>query len=388
MARRKKPENSHFPVGFSKKNVRGVIRFRYRKPDGKDFYFPSGTLEIDAIEAATIFNRKIRNPCINMLISSDNNKSKNLSHWLPVVKERVLNEELKVQKISNNVFETFCRDIERLTELHGELLTKDINLETVNTYLSTYVSGKSDNVYNAKLSFLKKVFSYLLDEGAILVNYADNKKVKPKPEKVRVRLDSKNYKKIILIAPRYLNIAMRLSLQTTHAVNEISQAKYKDCTWYSEPLMKDGLLVFGTLRIHRQKVMKKEASRVEIPITLQLKNIIDDSRKDNIASPYIVHRKKDARGKGAKKLTHPTQCRPNDISGEFTKTRDKLGLYSDLGFKERPTFHEIRSLSIFLYSKKGLNPQERAAHTDAKTTKKYMEGHVEWVQIQAAELTI
>ncbi|AAZ26962.1 hypothetical protein CPS_4065 [Colwellia psychrerythraea 34H] len=41
-----------------------------------------------------------------------------------------------------------------------------------------------------------------------------------------------------------------------------------------------------------------------------------------------------------------------------------------------------------MYSKKGLDPQERAAHSDAKTTKKYKEGHVEWVQIQATELAI
>ena len=85
---------------------------------------------------------------------------------------------------------------------------------------------------------------------------------------------------------------------------------------------------------------------------------------------------------------HPTQCRPNDISGAMSDLRDELGLYKELIKKQRPTFHEIRSLSIFLYGKQGLDPQERAAHTDAKTTKKYMEGHVEWVQIQAAELAI
>ncbi|MDP7592691.1 MAG: hypothetical protein QF552_08360 [Litorilituus sp.] len=170
-------------------------------------------------------------------------------------------------------------------------------------------------------------------------------------------------------ACHYLCIAMRLSLQTTHAVNEISLAKYRDCTWFEQPIMQDGLLVFGTLRIHRQKVKEKEASRVEVPITQQLKNIIDDSRKDRVASPYIVHRIKDARAKQAENLTHPTQCRPNDISKAFSDCRDELGLYSELEKKQRPTFHEIRSLSIFLYDKQGLDPQERAAHTDAKPQK-------------------
>ena len=125
-----------------------------------------------------------------------------------------------------------------------------------------------------------------------------------------------------------------------------------------------------------------------MPITQQIKNIIDDSRKDRIASPYIVHRIKDARGKQAHDLTHPTQCRSADLSETFSKYRDQLDLYNNLEKKQRPTFHEIRSLSIFLYGKQGLDPQERAAHTDAKTTKKYMIGHVEWVQIQAAELVV
>jgi hypothetical protein len=43
------------------------------------------------------------------------------------------------------------------------------------------------------------------------------------------------------------------------------------------------------LYIHRQKVQKKEASHVAIPIGGELKRIIDDSR-DSVASPYVVHR--------------------------------------------------------------------------------------------------
>ena len=387
MSRKRKPENAHFPAGLFKKKVRGIPRFLIRKIDKKDFYCPLGTLETEAIDLAIAYNAKYRNPLINILTTHDPD-NKPLSEWIQHIKDRVEAEELVVDKISKPVFSTFCLDMDRLKELHGKVLTKEMSLNHVNKYLNEYVQGKSDNVYNAKISFLRKVFDYLLDDGATNTNFANNKKKKPKPEKDRQRIDSDNYKKILSTAPHYLSIAMRLSLQTTHAVNEISMAKYSDCTCLKLPLMQDGLLVFGTLRIHRQKVKNKEASRVEIPITQQLKNIIDDSRKDRVASPYIVHRIKDARGKPAQELTHPTQCRPNDISGAFSDFRDKLSLYVELPKKNRPTFHEIRSLSIFLYGKQGLDPQERAAHSDAKTTKKYMEGHVEWEQIQAAELVI
>lgn len=387
MSRKRKAENAHFPAGLIKKKVRGTWRFMIRKVDRKEFLCPTGTLETEAIDLAIAYNTKYRNPLINVLLNSDPN-NKPLSTWINHIKGRVEAEELAIDKISKRVFTTFCLDMDRLNELLGKTPTKELSLSHVNQFLDTFVTGKSSNVYNAKISFLTKVFAYLLDEGAISTNFASNKKKKPKPEKNRIRIDTDNYKALLTPAPHYLSIAMRLSLQTTHAVNEISLAKYRDCTWLKQPIMQDGLLVFGTLRIHRQKVKKKEASRVEIPITQALKTIIDDSRKDRIVSPYIVHRLKDARGKPGKDLTHPAQCRPSDISEAFSNFRDELGLYADLPKKERPTFHEIRSLSIFLYGKQGLDPQERAAHTDAKTTKKYMEGHTQWVQIQAAEIAI
>ena len=105
-------------------------------------------------------------------------------------------------------------------------------------------------------------------------------------------------------------------------------------------------------------------------------------------SPYIIHQLKSRKSRLAKGLTHHTQLGSKIISKLFSKFRDKLGLYDNLEMDERPTFHEIRSLSIHMYKKSGIDPQERAAHTDAKTTKRYDEGHVQWVQIQAAEITI
>ncbi len=381
------PKHSHYPTGLLRKKVRGVLRFMIHKVDKKEFLFPIGTCEIDAIDTAIAYNQKYRNPLINVLYTHDPD-NKPLKEWLEHIKERVKKEELDTELIGEDVFRTFCLDLERLGTLHGNVLTKSLSLGHVTKFLDIHTNKKSNNVYNAKIAFLRKVFSYLVDDGAIATNPALNKKKKAKPKKIRVRIDKINFKEILTKAPTYLDIAMRLSLQTTHAVNEISLAKYSDCTWLKESVIQNNLEVFGTLHIHRQKVKNKEASRVAIPITKQLKSIIDDSRKDNILSPYIVHRLKDARGKNAKNLTHPTQCRPDDISDAFSTTRDKLILYSTLLKDERPTFHEIRSLSIFLYDKSGINPQERAAHSDAKTTKKYKEGHIEWVQIQAAELYI
>jgi integrase len=385
--RKRKTENKHFPTGLFKRKLRGNNRFKYRFPNGKEVLLPAGTQEFEAIEAATIYNQKHRNPTIKILMDYDQ-YNKPLTQWLVTVKKRVHDEEYKKEIIGKRVYNAFINDLERLDQLHGDVMSKSVNLSHVNDYLSEFTKGASNEVYNRKITFLKKVFSYIRDMSGMETNPAENKKRKPKQQKQRIRLNLDNFNTILAAAPHWLAIAVKLSIQTTHAVNEISIAKYKDCEWFKEPLADNGLKVFGVLRIHRQKVKNKEASRVEIPITQKLKEIIEESRRDNIASPYIVHGLL-KRNKGlAEGLTHATQLAPEFISRAFSNLRDELGLYSEMEKKHRPTFHEIRALSIFLYGEIGIAPQERAAHTDIESTKIYMKDHVEWVRVQAAELAV
>ena len=88
----------------------------------------------------------------------------------------------------------------------------------------------------------------------------------------------------------------------------------------------------------------------------------------------------------SKLVTHETQIVSRLISEEFSEVRDKLALYSDLDKAARPTFHEIRALAIHLFTEAGIDPQARAAHTDSKSTKIYQRGHIEWVEVPAAEI--
>jgi len=385
--RRRKNENKHLPQGLNKIKMRGVTRFRYRFPTGKDIFLPIGTLEMDAIEAATIYNQKYRNPTIQLLMNHDQ-YNKPLKEWLKVVIERVDKEEFKQGIISQKVFKAFESDIGRLTELQGHIMSKSYDLSHVNDFLTEFTVNKSNEVYNRKITFLKKVGSYLCDMSAIEKNFAESKKRKPKEKKQRNRLSLEHFNKILEHAEPWLKIAMLLSIQTTHSVNEISKVKYKDCELIKIPFVDNGLTVHGTLRIHRHKVKDKEASRVAIPITQKIKTIIEMSRADNIASPYVIHKLFDRKKGLAEGLDHHTQLCPVYISREFSNLRDKLKIMDDLPKAYRPTFHEIRSLSIHLYDKIGYDAQARAAHTDSDSTKIYKAGHVEWVEIQAAELAV
>jgi hypothetical protein len=53
-----------------------------------------------------------------------------------------------------------------------------------------------------------------------------------------------------------------------------------------------------------------------------------------------------------------------------------------------PSFHEIRSLGSYLYSKAGFNNEEYVqplmAHADVEMTKKYQSGHqITWTKVRA-----
>ncbi|MBE0379225.1 site-specific integrase [Pseudoalteromonas prydzensis] len=120
-----------------------------------------------------------------------------------------------------------------------------------------------------------------------------------------------------------------------------------------------------------------------IPINETIKTIIDSSR-DRIVSPYVVHRlpKKNSNPTSAL-VNHITQIVSKNISTEFSKVRDKLGVYNHLKPEERPTYHEIRGLSARLIKAQGWDPQTRMGHSDSKSTKVYTEfgKQVEWVQV-------
>ncbi|MBM7074650.1 integrase [Shewanella sp. 202IG2-18] len=48
----------------------------------------------------------------------------------------------------------------------------------------------------------------------------------------------------------------------------------------------------------------------------------------------------------------------------------------------------MRALAAHLFDSKGVDPQSRMAHTDAKSTRIYTQNHVEWVEVPFAEIEV
>ncbi len=286
----------------------------------------------------------------------------------------------------NRGLSTFTNRLNKMSDLIGDVRGDQIDMAVVNRVLNEFCVTSSNEVYNRWIALMTKVFDYALDESVMLDNPAKRKKRKPVAQKKRARLTLEDFQKIWNIAPKWLQTAMGLALETTHSVQEISAVRYSDFTKFTSPKMQDGFLVYGTLRIHRLKVKKKEASRVEIPVTASLLKLIENSR-DDVLSDYIVHRLPEKMSNEVSKFCDSvTQVNRKYLSKKFSEYRDLSGVGAGSTSDCRPTFHEIRALAIYLFDKAGHDPQARAAHTDARSTKVYKEGHDVWVQVPAAEI--
>ncbi len=387
-ARPRKRENRHLPdklyYDLSEKVYRFTLVTGKRKSLGSD--------RAIAIAIAREYNIRMRPESAISIDSLIRDSGGIQGEALPFAEhlDRIMARAIKDEQPSDSTREDWCNDAIRVKAFFSNIPACDIELEHVNAYIKEYHAEASANVQNRKVSFLKKLFSYAVDESLMLDNPATRKKMRRIDEKRRQRLSIDTFMAIRQHAAPWLRTAMDLALQTTHARLEVSRIRYSikepkngvcGCVWLDQP--ENG--IYGTLYIHRQKVQKKEASHVAIPIGAELKRIIDDSR-DSVASPYVVHRIPQRNVKRSKEVSHPTQVAPDYLSRAFSALRDELGLSDHLEMDERPSFHEVRALAAHLFDKQGIDPQGRMAHTDAKSTKIYTRNHIDWVEVPHGEI--
>lgn len=406
-ARPRSRKTAHYPEFLWKVTHKGKIRFRFQTVDGSRKLLPAETTEHQAIQAAIAYNSKHRASKAHFSLDTPTNYpvatkqrdslDKPLKEWLPVVIKRVKSEE----GLSAGVMSKFINECNKLESALGEVLTKSLTLVHINEFLNAQYSNDSKRTFNGKISNLKKLFSYLADESAIDTNFMLSKKLKKVSKedfkKQRHNLTVEDYESIYAAAPLFLKVAMSLSLQTTHVVREIYRIKYKikepkegvcGIVWFQEATVLNGNTVHGTLYIHREKVKKSASSMVAIPVTDAIKEIVEFSKTDRLHCPYIVHRKPIQSKRGiAKDCDHPYQVHHHNISKEFSKIRDQLGLYSNLDISLRPTYHEIRGLSARLIEQMGESATIRMAHANEKTTKIYTGKH-ELVWNAATAITV
>ena len=301
-------------------------------------------------------------------MTRDKSKFYYFRDFLDYFREKIIPE----RELSDSYKRELFRKISIIKSVLGKQKPKNIDLFLLSQFLND--NAKTPRMFNQYRSLFHDIFVEMMDNGVVIINIAKLKKPK-KQTKSRLRLSVAQYQAIYLNSPSWLQTAMALSLQTSHGRAEIVNLKYSD-------------LVDGYLRIHRKKTQKYPSSFVEIPIGFQLDSIIKQSR-DDLVSPFIVHTKPLKITQARISLDHWTQITPEQLTRKFKAVRDSLELFDNIDMKKRPTFHEIRALSIWLGERSGHDMKARAGHSDRKMTERYILGHeTQWNRVENMEIDI
>lgn len=235
-----------------------------------------------------------------------------------------------------------------IREAFGDRIAKSIKVAE----LIAWLDDKQPRVRSLHRTRLVAIYNWALVRELVDRNIAQaipTRAVKIK----RGRLLESQFWAILPHAKRYVQTAMLLALVTGQRREDVANMQFSD--------IKDGILTWRQSKTKTTGGMRVEGL---------LADIIHAARTDGCVSKYIVHHQA---GRGIANAPPGSKVFPDAISKGFQRARDKSGLFDDTPKEERPTFHEIRSLSARLYKERGGDPQAVLGHLERRTTDKYLD---------------
>lgn len=348
MSPRKRTTGRSLPDNLTARHRNGRLYYSYRHP-ATGAEKGMGYDRAKAVQAAKLLNSRLQSGAetlVHRVLSQP-------ADWRAHV-ERFANDTLPTRKSrrGKKLSPVTLAEYQRmLGHLKGAFSgpVGAVTRRQVAEFLST-LPGPASNRYRAVLSVL---FKYAVAEGLAHENPVAG--TLPQPEEVRrQRLTIEDYSAIREQAEPWFRNAMDLALRSLQRRRDLVRLKFAEH-------VEDGALLVTqsktgvALRIHG------------------LEQIIAACR-DDIPSPYLIHRKPKRRRRTAWR-DHWTQVSREDLSRAFQEARDAAGVGQDLPPEQRPSFHEIRSLGADLMRKAGRNPQPLLGHSEWDTTKGYLDGH-------------
>lgn len=269
------------------------------------------------------------------------------------------------RSLASNSIRTYTHSLNRCTKWENIPLSS-ITLLMVNNLLDSLPASTSIETR----SLLIQIFDLAISKGLVVDNPAAQT-IKRHRIKQRKRHTIEGLSMIRNASPQWLKNAIDLALLTTQRRIDIINMKWTDI-WD------------GYLHVAQEKTtdapedefeLLEGAGYVRIKINPELQNILDRC-KDNVISPFIIHRvpKGKTKNKSQTKL-HWTQIEAQYISREFLNASKKANAYPELNGRQLPSFHEIRALAIHLHKKSGKSAQTLAGHASEKMTEMYASGH-------------
>lgn len=244
---------------------------------------------------------------------------------------------------------------------------------TDRVFLGEWLDGleTTADTYNGHRQMLILLWDYAIAKGLINYNEAgatlqrSMSKTIAANAKVRQRLKLDQFWAIHAIAPLYLQTAMELALITLQGRKELVEMSSHNA--------RDGYQF-----VIRQKTANKtDHAFIAIPMGEDFQQIVARSRKSGFVCPYYVHRRPDRiRLENQRKKPHDLYVPATWLGKQFSKWRDKTGLFDQMSAAEKPGLHEIRALGGQLMEEAGFDQtviQAYYGHTDRKTSQIYLD---------------
>lgn len=341
--RRLEPNLHTHPKGFRWKNPR----------TGKYHYLGIGVSEAEANEAARLLNLKFgRKSSIFDKIAAKESES------FRSVVELHLRERLPSQRVSESTRSNRRYILQKIavSELAG-CDVSTISTRDVVAYLGSLKSESQRQQYRIQLS---AVFKTAIQQGFIEHNPVVHTDA-PKVERQRERLTAEGYAAIYELAEPWLRNLMDLMRLTLQRPDDLLTLKWSAFT--------------GT---HLRVEQGKTESRLAIVVRPELREVLERCR-DNIASPYIVHRipqRLKTKNQRSARKDHHTQILRPQASRAFMSIVRQCERFRDT--ENPPTLYECKSLGVgeLLIAGWSKNQVQRlAGHRSVQMTEHYAKGH-------------
>jgi len=270
--------------------------------------------------------------------------------------DKFQNTYLMERKLSEATLAVYSQKLVHVRNYFKGETFNSITIFFVAQFLNKFSPSQSNNYR----SLLVQIYRYAMSQGVTDKNIPELTLVR-KYTVSRQRLTVSDFYTILEYAEPWMQNAMLLGLHILQRREDLVKLKWED--------IKEGVLY-----IKQIKVDKHRTGNISINVTPAIQQVLDRC-KDGIDSPYILH-KQPLKKRQSKKKDHLTQLSPDQVSRGFQFARQASLLYENLPEEQHPSFHEIRSLGIYLYEQQGFNADILAWGNPGSAMKlKYLSRH-------------
>lgn len=284
---------------------------------------------------------------------------------LPILVAEFQTHVLAERRHSDRTREEITYKLNEYCRIWPERLVKSFTVRDI----ATFLSEKTANVHTKHRLLLDTLFAFACQQGYRNDNPAANLLKKRQPDRVRQRHTLEGYRQIHAVAPDWMKRAMDIALRSLQRRGDLTALRREQVD-----------LAKNTITIRQKKTRNfREPVFIEIEMGPELRKAVEACLASNIPCPFLLHtRPKRITAQVRQAKEHVFALTDQYLSKAFSKYRDLAGAYSHLSQNERPTFHDLRALGIWLYQQAGHDDEYISAlsgHSTERMLAHYKAGH-------------